>query len=223
MEIDWLLVVYSIGLLGALLSLAKVFSIWESRANDQGLEMYSEKTTKTGAVRNVFGRRTIEVEASDEDFTHSVEICDTKKQSYTRIMIDFPDRVKQGITLMSEADQGVIKRFLHLQETKIGHEAFDSQFLILAPSQERAESLITGKFKRQVVDLKSRFDEVKVSQEGVFLYTTKPLSGDDLAEALEGALSLAKEYFRRVSELEAEEKAQTDAMIDQVASVDTAF
>jgi len=223
MEIDWILVIYSIGLLGAVLSLAKVFSIWESRANDQGLEMYSEKTTKTGAIRNVFGRRTIEIEARADDFTHSVEICDTRKQSYTRIMIDFPDRVKQGITLMTEADQGVIKRFLHLQETKIGHEAFDSQFLILAPSQERAESLITNKFRRQVVDLKSRFDEVKVSQEGVFLYTTKPLAGDELTDALEGALNLAREYFRRVTELEAEEKAQADSMLDQAPSVDTAF
>jgi len=215
-SIDWVMVVYSAIVIGILLSLCRVWALWESRSARLVVEKESYRTDSifARADRTVYGRRVLEL-CEESDFRDSIEICDTPGGSYTRILIDFPTRIRNGVTLMTEGDEGVVKRFLHLRETKIGHEAFDSQFVILSPSQERAEELINRDFRRRIVDLRAGFDELKISGEGMFLQAYRALPPEEMKKALERALSIVRDYYEESIRLEEQEKLSDTLMVEQ--------
>ena len=217
MNIDWVMVIYSAILVGILLSMSRVWALWESRISRQVVDKdaYRNDRLFARADRTVYGHRVLELCDDSDEFHDSIEICDTQGGAYTRILIDFPTHLRDGVTLMTEGDEGMVKRFLHLRETKIGHEAFDSQFLILSPSQERAEELISQDFRRRIIDLRTGFDELKISPEGLFLQAFRALPPNEMQGALESALSIVRDFYDESIRLEEEEKLKDKLMVEQ--------
>lgn len=208
MNLDWTLVLFSAVVMSLLLSLAKIWSIWELKrlSGARDASQYDTAYFKVTADRMVYGRRVIEIEDIGEEFHDSIEICESSRGAYTRILIDFPTRLRGGIRLMTESSEGVIKKLIHLSETTIGHEAFDSQFLILAPNQERANELINDELRNQMIDLRALVDEMRISNEGFYVRANRVLDPEELRRVFVMSQSVVRDYYGRVFDIESAEK-----------------
>lgn len=217
MNLDWTLVLFSAVVMGLLLSLSKIWSIWESRRLNAALDatQYDSSYFRVTADRMVYGRRVLEIEDMGEEFRDSVEICAAPKGAYTRILIDFPTRLRGGIRMMTESSEGVLKKLMHLRETTIGHEAFDSQFLIMSPTQDRANALISTELRNQMIDLRALVDELRISNDGLYVRALRVLSADELRHVFVMSQLVVRTYYERVLELEIADKEATVMAVDR--------
>lgn len=209
--IDWTLVSFGI-VVGALVMVVAWFAtVWKDRRG--GLAEYQvgeHDELEVSALRNVHGVSVFEVtDLSPIDFETNIEICISKEDSYTRILMDFPTTLLQNLKLMKENEE-LIRRFLQRREVEIGDAAFDDRFLVLTENTEYLREIVDPELSESMVSLADRVDEMKVDPSGVFFQSYIAVESGELRVLLDLAHQVMKNYYRRARAIEERELAGVD-------------
>lgn len=205
----WLL---SVAGIAVILVVARVFAVSES--NDAipvpDKSLLDHPSFVVIAQRRIYGMCLTELVDRSDAFSDFIEIGSDGKHNFTRVTISFPTRLKSGIHLALEAEGGILKRLMNMKETRIGHDHFDSQFIVLASSQVRVERTLSEEIREAMLAVREHVDELRVTDESVFVRMARAMTSEDLDDTLPRLQALAHAYYERAKMVEEEFREEAE-------------
>lgn len=212
---DFFLWVFTALIMVMVMVIARFLALHESRttlpSSDKALSEHPDLDVV--AERYVYGMRLTELTHRNDAFSDLVEIGSEGGYDFTRVTIEFPTRLKIGVHLALEAEEGFFKRLMNMKETQVGHEHFDSQFIVLASNQARAERTLTDDVREAMLNLRSEVSELRITDGGVYSRLPTALSSEKLGDILPKIQSVAHRYYERARTVEDEMKEEIDPEI----------
>lgn len=169
---------------------------------DQAPKKYPELAIQ--AQRAVFGMNLTQLVDRSNAFTDAVEIGLDGTHDFTRITVFFPTRLRSGIHLALESQNGLLKRLMNMRETRVGNDQFDSQFIVLGSSQIRVEKTLSDAIREQLLNLRSHVVELRLTDEAVFVRVPSALPPEQLKPFLTQCHQLAHNYYERAQGVDEE-------------------
>lgn len=176
--------------------------------HDAKLAAHPELAIK--AQRNVFGMRLTKLVDRTNAFEDMVELGVDGTHNFTRITIMFPTRLRIGIHLALESQEGFMKRLMNMRETRVGNEQFDSQFIVLGSSQARVERTLSDDIRTMLLSLRPQVAELRVTDEAVFARVPRALAPQELQPFLKLCQQLAHAYYERAQLVDSEVREAQD-------------
>ncbi len=162
------------------------------------------------AERYVYGMRLTELVDRNDAFADLVEIGSDGGHDFTRVTIEFPTRLKVGIHMALESEEGFFKRLMNMKETQLGHEHFDSQFIVLATNRARVERTLSEGVREAMLNVRSYVSELRVTDNSICARLPRALTSVELKEILPKIQSVAHLYYERARTVEDEFKDEIE-------------
>lgn len=209
---DWVFLLLTASTLMLVVFMARMFAFRDAAqlvpAHDTSLDKQPDFDVL--AERSVFGTRLTELVDRRDAFEDRIELATGPDAQFTRVSILFPTRLRIGIHLALESEEGLLKRLMNMKETSVGHDAFDSQFIVLASSQTRVERTFNDAMRAQMLELREDVDELRITDEAVFVRVPLALDAAALDHFLPRVQSLAHTYYERAQEVDEEVREETE-------------
>ncbi|MEZ4459766.1 MAG: hypothetical protein R3E66_08545 [bacterium] len=209
---DLLLLVLSVLAITFVMLVTRVLAFAEARhaIPDPDVSLEQHPGFHVLAERNIYGMRLTELVDRADAFSDFVEIGCDGAHNFTRVTISFPTQLKSGIHLALEAEEGFFKRLMNMKETRVGHDHFDSEFIVLAASQSRAEKTLTDEIRSAMLEIRDEVDELRVTDESVFARIPKAMSSEELDRLLPRIQAIAHAYYERAKKVEEEVRDEAE-------------
>ncbi len=165
----------------------------QALASTLGLEEYD--------CRTVFGDVVHRVNGEFNKLRVEVEVQVGRRNSYTRVCIEFPQTLDQDLTILSDRKPGLRNWVLRQQEATIGDEEFDREFILMARHQQRLESLLSPAIQFQLRRLVDLSDMVEIGDETVFVMAREMVDPAEVSSLLKKTLESAERVYATAMQL----------------------
>lgn len=209
--VEWSLVVFTgiSALVGSSLALALArFTVMSLPGTDLDVDSYLEiPGISLAANRAVYEAHYLEFEyAFEDDVSLNVEFCEGADGFvFTRISYRFDPSLSLGVRLMTEHDDRVASRVLQIREVSIDDPEFDDSFLVFCHDSERVKRLFEGPARTRLLDLGAQVSELRLTDEGLAVSTTRVLKADELCALAEQVVDTAQSYEDAAASLDNDE------------------
>lgn len=181
-------------------------------------EQYPELSTALGlSVRSdrfLVDARVMRFEGTRHGRAIELEVGAGAQGVYVRMQFPFEHAVDLGVRVSVEQDDNPLTRVMRLREMEVGHEAFDSQFILLARSADRLQEVLNEPIRAALAGLRGQVRDLRLDESGLALLVTTALAKEELYSVIEEGARVTQLIFDRAEEL-AEARRQQQESLDQ--------
>ncbi len=140
-----------------------------------------------------------------------IEVGSGSHGVYLRLDFEFEKHIDLGLRVSSESEDGFGSRLLRLKELEIGHQHFDSQFILLCRDETRLKELLDPDVRRMLLDLNTRVRELRLNDNGLHLQLFGAIEDDVVRTTIDLGVQLAGAVYVRASELQEQRREEIAA------------
>lgn len=153
------------------------------------------------ADRHYFGERVQVLSGHFERLYVELEISSGDWTPYVRVQVRFPSLLAQDITVLSEDPGTVVNKIRRLREIEVGDEEFDEEFLLFATREKRLKRFFPASTRFQMVRLNREVDELRLTDQSLFVFASRPCSTAEIRSLLKKTVELADRLMGTAREL----------------------
>ena len=130
---------------------------------------------------------------------------------YLRVDYEFERTVDLGMRISSEHEDGFMTRVMRLREIEVGHELFDSQFILLSRDEERLRDLLDKDVRHMLLDLGGSVRDLRLNDDGLHLQIMGELDDEQVRRLIDRGAQLASAVFARAEKLQQQRREEQNA------------